>query len=555
MKPGSLLTVARAWLRSFRWTVLLIAVGINVALCVFGAQVLSRHLVLHEATLVSDLVQLLLSRSLPLGAFVPSATFDATAFGNAVGALRESAGVVRVVLYDVQTVVRWSDDSALIGRRLTGNDELHAALAGEIGARIARPKDDHQPGLGGFDRLQEVYLPIRHGKGGPVVAVLEIYRHAPGFFAALDRALAVLWLTGSGVAVFVYVALFTTIRRAVPGRSGARAPDGELPEWPRKLVDVTPDVVFTMSPAGQLTSLNAAFDALTGWSRDEWIGRPFTALVHPDDASAALDLLAAVQSEERSEARSVRVRSITGELRTWDVTVTCAWDGPVRTVLGVARDITERVRMRDAVRYLDATIEAMRTRVAHELHDEAAQLLAGAHIALDDVARGAPPAIRENLRDVTAVLDEIEEHLRRVCYELRPRVLDDAGLVPAIESLAAGAWRRAAIRVRVTGSTGGRLPPLVETVLYRVVQEALTNVIKHARATSVTVRVWRDARAVSCEVRDDGIGFEPGPTAGLGLLGIRERAAALGGSVEITAVPGDGTTLSVTIPIEPDPPA
>jgi signal transduction histidine kinase len=131
-------------------------------------------------------------------------------------------------------------------------------------------------------------------------------------------------------------------------------------------------------------------------------------------------------------------------------------------------------------------------------------------------------------------------------------VLDDAGLVPAIESLATGAWRRAAIRVRVEGSTGGRLPPLVETVLYRVVQEALTNVVKHARATSVTVRVLRDARAVTCEVHDDGIGFEPGPTSGLGLLGIRERAAALGGSVEIRAVPGEGTALSVTIPIEPD---
>lgn len=106
------------------------------------------------------------------------------------------------------------------------------------------------------------------------------------------------------------------------------------------------------------------------------------------------------------------------------------------------------------------------------------------------------------------LLDRIEEHLRRLSHELRPTILDDLGLFPAIEFLAQGVSRRMGLPITMEGSTEGRLPPLIETALYRIVQEALTNVTKHAQATRVTVRLQREVRKICCSIRDDGIGFD-----------------------------------------------
>src|SRR5437899_1535816 len=124
------------------------------------------------------------------------------------------------------------------------------------------------------------------------------------------------------------------------------------------------------------------------------------------------------------------------------------------------------------------------------------------------------------------------------------------------EFLAEGSARRTGLRITVEGGNGNRLPGVIETALYRVVQEALNNVSKHARATRVQIRVWRTDKLIRCSVSDDGRGFEAasmlsGPDRrGLGLLGIYERLNALGGAVEIDSAPGRGTALQIQIPME-----
>jgi len=209
-----------------------------------------------------------------------------------------------------------------------------------------------------------------------------------------------------------------------------------------------------------------------------------------------------------------------------------------------------------ALRRLNERLEEESKRIAHTLHDEAAQLLASVHIALDGMSRDLPPSARSRLEEIRGLLDRIEGELRRLSHELRPTMLDDLGLVPALQFLAEGVAKRTGLSVAVSGSTHGRLPPAVETALYRITQEALTNAVRHAHPAHVKIQLQREARAVRCSIADDGVGFDVaavlahrgGP--GLGLVGIRERLDALRGSLQIASTPGRGTRVHVAIPVE-----
>jgi len=209
-----------------------------------------------------------------------------------------------------------------------------------------------------------------------------------------------------------------------------------------------------------------------------------------------------------------------------------------------------------ALRRINEILEEQMQRIARELHDEAGQLLASVHLALHEVGRDLGPTSRQRLQEVRTLLDRIEEQLRRISHELRPLILDDLGLVPAIQFLGDGVSKRAGIAVIVKGSTEERLPPVVETTLYRIVQEALNNAARHAQASRVTVTVQRTDGKVRCSIRDDGVGFRPAAGAtpngrrGLGLIGIRERIAPLSGTLEIQSGERKGTELLVTIPLE-----
>lgn len=209
-----------------------------------------------------------------------------------------------------------------------------------------------------------------------------------------------------------------------------------------------------------------------------------------------------------------------------------------------------------ALRRLNEVLEEELKRIAHALHDDAAQLLVGVHLALADIARGLPEPLGTRLRGVRELLDQVEAQLRRLSHELRPSLLDDLGLVPALEFFAEGFGRRAGLTIRVHDATHGRVTPAIETALYRIVQEALVNVSKHAHAQSAEVRLEHLGDRLCCSVRDDGRGFDAAAVLdgrarrGLGLLGIRERLGAVGGSLRITSDPEHGTEIHISIPLE-----
>ncbi|MGE5274039.1 MAG: GAF domain-containing protein [Verrucomicrobiota bacterium] len=218
----------------------------------------------------------------------------------------------------------------------------------------------------------------------------------------------------------------------------------------------------------------------------------------------------------------------------------------------VAVDLADRVA-RDALRRVVEGQELERQRLARELHDETGQALTSILLGLRRVEEAKT---REDARDAAAELrSEIVKTLqavRRLAVELRPKALDDFGLVPALERLADAFGGDSGIAIDVEANLDEtRLPPEVEIALYRIAQEALTNVAKHAGAEHVSVVVTRRAGSVTVVVEDDGRGFGAagGDAAGLGLVGMKERVGLLGGRLAIESTEGSGTTIVADVPL------
>jgi len=217
----------------------------------------------------------------------------------------------------------------------------------------------------------------------------------------------------------------------------------------------------------------------------------------------------------------------------------------------IAVDLSKRVT-RDALRHAVEAQELERRRLARELHDEIGQDLTSILLTLKRIEEGKTPGdigpAAEMLRElvVTALQD-----VRRLAVELRPKALDDFGLVPALERLGQMVQEQTEMSVEVQERLGGeRLPADVETAFYRIVQEALTNVVKHARAGTVSILLTHRDGSAAAVVEDDGQGFDPSAEhEGLGLLGIRERLGLLDGRLRIESSPGKGTTLVAEVPL------
>ncbi len=204
------------------------------------------------------------------------------------------------------------------------------------------------------------------------------------------------------------------------------------------------------------------------------------------------------------------------------------------------------------------TQEEERTRIARELHDELGQMLTGLAIGL----RGTQESLKNPLLLQTQLI-QLEEtatealgNMRLLVNELRPALLDDIGLSAAVRHHVNNFSKLTGIQTAFEISqTDNRLPPNLETILFRITQEALTNVARHAQATQVWVKLWRQPPHIVLEIKDNGVGFEPVPViaqnnrTGWGLIGIQERVSLVKGDLQIQSRIGDGTTLFVRVPI------
>ena len=324
----------------------------------------------------------------------------------------------------------------------------------------------------------------------------------------------------------------------------------------RELFENANDVVFTTDTEGRLTSINRAGEKLTGYRRDEPPPTPLNilAMEYFEEAARMFDGLVAGGDPVTHE---FEILTKDGHPLTIEVSARpILREGKTIGVQGIARDITERKRAEQALHRLNEALEERAKHIAHELHDEASQLLVSVHIAIDGLAHTLPASGQQTVGEIKGLIEKIETELRRLSHELRPTILDDLGLVPALEFLSQGISKRFGIRITVEGNTSGRLSPQVEVALYRIVQETLNNTTKHARATHVSVRLHKELNKIHLTIADDGVGFDLQSVLGqkgrhgLGLVGIRERLIPLHGECIINSSLGKGTEISVTVPSE-----
>jgi signal transduction histidine kinase len=204
-----------------------------------------------------------------------------------------------------------------------------------------------------------------------------------------------------------------------------------------------------------------------------------------------------------------------------------------------------------AWRHINQTLEQEIKRIAHSLHDESGQLLVSVHLELAKLAREVPAA-GSHVERCQELLESIERELRELSHELRPAVLDDLGWLAAIEFLAAAVTGRTQIPIEVRSRVTQRLPAAAEIALYRVVQEALTNAVRHADASCVRVEIEQRPDGLHGVITDDGVGFEVEAcvrNGGLGLMGMRERLEAVGGSLRVISAPGSGAEIRFGLPL------
>jgi PAS domain S-box-containing protein len=337
----------------------------------------------------------------------------------------------------------------------------------------------------------------------------------------------------------------------------------------RLLVNEVQDyAIFMLDPAGRVVSWNAGAERLKGYRAEEILGEHCSRFYLPEDVAQGKPerqlQIATIQG--RAEDEGWRLRRDGSRFRA-HVVITAVHDaaGALVGFTKVTRDVTELRRTeaelaqyRGQLRALAARIESAqeeeRSRIAREIHDELGQALTILKLDLGWLRANLPrrPAVTRRIRAMDEILDRTLDALRRLAADLRPAVLDQLGLRAAIRSLARDFEARTGVRAHVDlAAADVRLDPDLATTAYRILQEALTNVARHAGASRVDIALRVTPQAVSLEVRDDGRGITPRELASpgsLGLLGMRERARSWGGDVHISAAPERGTIVRATLP-------
>jgi signal transduction histidine kinase len=211
---------------------------------------------------------------------------------------------------------------------------------------------------------------------------------------------------------------------------------------------------------------------------------------------------------------------------------------------------SELTRANFTLLQLNEALEMQATRIAQALHDDAGQLLTVAYLRLARAEQLASPACSVHLTAIRDLFEKIEHQLRRFSHELHPAALEEFGLVSALGFLVQGVVERTGLNVTMEGHHGLKLSEIHETMVYRFVQEALTNVARHARAITVIIVFQQTAGELTCMVADDGVGFDAVKfRPGVGLSGIRQRIQAAAGELLISSGPGRGAELRLAIPL------
>ena len=353
------------------------------------------------------------------------------------------------------------------------------------------------------------------------------------------------------------------------GKAG-QAQSGDVGQLYRALVEHAREAVTIVDASGVVVYHNPSMGRVVGRPPEWFEGRSPLELMPPEDAARAVRVLQQLAAKPGAQLPGeFRLRHSDGSWRRVEgVATNLLHDPAVRGIVLNYRDVTDEREhsqtLRDIERRRQSLLEEIinaeseqRSRIAGELHDDTIQVMIASLFELDRSDRhlrnGDVEAAREAIAKARATLAEATERTRRLTFDLRPQLLEAAGLGPAIRDLADALHRDTGAEVTVR-SRLGRYPVDVETLAYRTIREALINIRRHARARNVEIGVSERRGGLHATVRDDGRGFagerrRSRTSKSMGIATARERIRAHGGSFEVTSSPGDGTTVEFSLPL------
>ncbi|UTL90670.1 PAS domain-containing sensor histidine kinase [Pseudomonas fluorescens] len=444
------------------------------------------------------------------------------------------------------------------------NHAVEAMLGYAEAELLERPLSDFEPNLT-MDRWLELWKGARAGDGGARQFETQC-RRADGSLLPVELSLSFLRFRDAEYLV-VYLADVTERHRAL---AALRESEARL----KGIAGNVPGLVFRLEPAPaegepEFPYISEGSEALVGYTPAQ-IQHPLMGLrnlVHPDDRADYHQVQDLAIASDQDWSWQGRILTRQGEQRWADIKASArrlpngrvAWDGIVWDITQGKRAELALARSQEQLRELSAHLESVReeekARIAREVHDELGQMLTvlKLEVSMCELAfADLDPALHERLGSMKRLIAQLFQLVRDVATALRPPILD-AGIASAIEWQARRFEARTQIPCLV--QVPDNLPALSDAKaigLFRILQEALTNVMRHAQAHSVEIELVREGGQLRMTVSDDGTGFcrdQPRP-ASFGLVGVRERVLMLGGSMALDSEPGEGTSLSVTIPLE-----
>jgi PAS domain S-box-containing protein len=360
--------------------------------------------------------------------------------------------------------------------------------------------------------------------------------------------------------------LFESLHAEITERLSAKQALAMSEERFRSIFESVTVGVKVLDLEGRILQTNRAFQSMIGYTDEELAGNYFHKFLYPEDVRKAIKLFQDVKhhgtSTFRFEHRTLHKDKSTVWVKTIFTVIKKANDdqSPV-FVVGIVENITEQKRieleMAELNNRLQASMELERLRLAQELHDSPMQSLYSAIYRIEEIRGNADPQLKEALGDVKQHIQNVLQDLRATAKELRPPTIFNFGLENAIRSHANDiVEKHPNLDIHLSLAHDRQiLPEKVRLAMFRIFQQSLANVIRHARATEVHVRFSFDAEEANLEITDNGRGFEV-PSNWIdfvrqghyGLAGAAERANALGGVFKVQSNPGNSTTIRVTIP-------
>jgi PAS domain S-box-containing protein len=485
-------------------------------------------------------------------------------------------GLVKIKIYSSTGETIFSTDESEIGY-VNKNVFFHEFLAkGKVYTKLVTHDEETSEGKKLAIDVVETYIPLMNDN--IFMGAFEIYYDITERVAELSslasRSCLLLHSFTSLLLIIITLVLIREYRSIEKRRQAEEALRGQL-QFSQQLIDTIPNPVFYKDREGRYLGCNSTFETFVGQSRNELIGKTVYDLAPSrewGDIYRESDL--SVLNETGIQFYETSIKVADGNMREVMVHKAAFNDitGEVAGLVGVITDISEIKRTEEALRasenklhvlssHLLTVQERERKRISLELHDELGQSLTLLKLQMRSVQRKLhedQKGLRKEAESIIVFIDQVIESARRLSRDLSPAILEDLGLSAALRSMVDEFTARSNIKVSLDLEDVDDLIPAEKQILiYRIIQESLTNIGKHSKSQQVSLAIERGEGEVTLVVEDYGRGFDVKEVSasyslekGLGLAAIGERTRMLGGYLEISSSKGKGTKLNVTIPVE-----